>query len=239
MKDLKCPFCKGDLVVTHKEHYQDLSEHVSQPNAKPSLKDGYECLNDSCLAFGTFNWIEDGDYYSQKPRGFNYQEWDSLRKEACPSGNYYAIGSWNYYYQTGKDAIKAKTFKIDLYYYKFVFSPKEKGWNYSEEVRHMPNMWKWKIEIWKKSSDYGYTNVIPFWRMTSYCLREFKRSYKNWKEDGNETSLKAAYCTAHSLSEWRMYPDDRFYSKLTSRLIKLFQPTKVKALNAAIKLINK
>ena len=234
MKDLKCPFCKGDLTITHQDNYQDLLEHVSQPNAKPSLKDGYECLNNSCLALDTFSWIEDGDYYSQRPEGFNYREWSSLQKESCPSENYYAIGSWNYFYKVGKDAIKAKTFKIDLHYYKFVFSPKEKGSKYPDEIQYMPDTWNWKIEIWKKSSDYGYTNLIPFWKMTSYCLGQFKRAYKNWKEDGNATSLKAAYCTAHSLSEWDMLPDARFYSKLTSFLIHLFQPAKVRSIDNAM-----
>lgn len=234
MKDLNCPFCKGDLTITHQDHYQDLGEHVSQPNAKPSLKNGYECLNNSCLAFGTFNWIEDGDYYSQRPDGFNYKEWDSLKKESCPSENYYAIGSWNYYYQMGKDAIKAKTFKIDLHYYKFVFSPNEKGSKYPDDIQYMPNLWKWKIEIWKKSSDYGYINLIPFWKMTSYSLGQFKRAYANWKEDDNVISLKAAYCIAHSLSEFNMSHDDRFYSKLTSFLIHLFQPSKVRSINIAM-----
>jgi hypothetical protein len=231
MSDLKCPFCKSDLEVTHKEHYQDLSEHVSDPNGVPSLKDGYDCLNQECLAFGTFSWIEDGEYYTKKPEGLGYKDWNTIQKIACPSENYHAIGSWNHYYQTGKDAIKAKTFKIDLYYYKFVFSPKEKGWKYPEEFRNMPNMWRWRVEIWRKSSDYGYTNVIPFWRMTAYCLKQFKRDYNNFKENGDTRSLKSAYCTAHSLEEWNVKPDSRFYSKLTSVLIRTFQPIKVKNIN--------
>ena len=233
-KNLKCPFCKGDLIITHQERYQDLAEHVSQPNDEPSMKNGYDCLDNCCLAFGTFSWIEDGEYFSKKPEGLSYQEWDSLKKEACSSENYHAIGSWNYYYQMGKDAIKAKTFKIDLYYYKFVFSPKEKGYNYPDEIRYMPNMWIWKVEIWKKSSDYGYTNVIPFWRMTAYSLNQFKRAYKNWKENGNETSLKVAYCAANSLDDWKMQPDDRFYSKLAAMLIYIFQPRRVREINKAM-----
>lgn len=234
MKDLKCPFCNGDLKVTHQERYQDLVEHVSQPNAQPSMKDGYECLNESCLAFSTFNWIEDGDYYSQKPEGYDYKEWLALKKEACPSENYYAIGSWNYYYQMGKDAINAKSIKINLYFYKFFFYPCEKGWDYPEEVRHMPNIWKWKVEIWKKSSNYGYTSVIPFWRMTRFCIRQFKNAYKNWKETGNKASLQSAFCAAHSLSDFGMHPDNRFYSKLAALLIYAFQPFKVRDINNAM-----
>ena len=124
MKDLKCPFCKGDLKITHQERYQDLIEHVSQPNAQPSLKDGYECLNVACLAFGTFNWIEDGDYFSTRPEGFTYREWLSLKKAVSGSENYHAIGSWNYYYQMGKDVIN-KVCKLTIGH-----SHTKQNWNF-------------------------------------------------------------------------------------------------------------
>jgi len=231
MKDLKCPFCKSDLKVTHREHYQDLSEHVSNPNVTPSLKDGYECLKQECLAFGTFSWIEDGEYYTKRPESLDYRDWETIKKIACPSENYYAIGSWNYYYQMGNDAVKEKSFKIDLYYYKFNFIPKEKGWDYPEEIRHMPDLKKWKVEIWKRIENGCYTNVIPFWKMTTYSIRSFNKEYDGWLEDGNKRSLKSAYCTAFGLEEWGMNPDDRFYSKLASFLIRKFQSKKVRVIS--------
>jgi len=236
MEKLHCPYCKGELKITHQERYQDLSEHVSDPNGTPSMKDGYVCLNQACIAYETHTWISDGDYFTKRPKDIPYREWEAMRKDIAGTENFHAIGSWNYYYKIGEDAIKAKTFKINLYFYKFVFSPREKGWDYPEDQRHMPNMWKWKVEIWKKSSDYGYTSVIPFWRMTSYQLRVFKRSYKNWKETENKTSLEQAFCASHSLSEFGMVPDKRFYSRLASRIIQIFYPNRVKELNQSIKI---
>ena len=233
-KTLYCPYCKGELAITHQERYQDLSEHVSDPNGTPSMKDGYECLNNACIAFETHTWISDGDYFTRRPKDIPYREWEAMRKDIAGSENFHAIGSWNYYYQMGKDAIKKKTLKVNLYFYKFVFMPKEKGWDYPEDQRHMPNMWKWKMEIWKRSSDYGYTNVIPFWRMTTFSLRQFKGTYKAWKENGNKSSLKTAYCITHSLEEYGMSPDKRFYSRLTSWLIQGFYPNRVKEINQAI-----
>lgn len=227
MKDLKCPFCYSDLKVTHQEHYQDLSEHVCNPNGRPSLKDGYDCLNQECLAFGTFSWIEDGEYYIKRPAELDYKDWDTIQRIVCPSGNYNAVGSWNHYYQMGKDAIESKSFTINLKYYKFDFIPLEKGWDYPEEIRHMPDLKRWKVQIWKRGENGCYTNVIPFWKMTAYSIRSFNRAYSEWLEDGNERSLKSAYCTAFSLNEWGMNPDDRFYSRLSSFLIKLFKPSKV------------
>jgi uncharacterized protein YbaR (Trm112 family) len=232
-EQLFCPYCKGELKVTHQERYQDLPEHVSDPNGTPSLKDGYECLNEDCLAHGTHTWIADGDYYTTRPKDIEFREWENLRKEKAGGNNFHAIGSWNYYYQKGKDAIKAKTFKLDLYFYKFVFSPKEKGWDYPEEIRHMPNMWKWKVEIWKKSSDYGYINVIPFWKMTKFCIRQFNQTYRAWKENGYRQSLVTAYCNAHSLEEWRLSHDNRFHSRLAGLIIRTFYPKRVKQIDQA------
>jgi hypothetical protein len=233
-EQLYCPFCKGELKVTHQDHYEDLSEHVSDPNGTPSLKDGYECLNEECIALGTFAWIADGDYYSSRPEGVSYREWASFCELKAGRKTFHAIGSWNYYYQKGLDSIKAKTFKIDLYFYKFVFMPKEKGWDYEIKERHMPNMWKWKVEIWKKSSEYGYyTNVIPFWRMTKFCIRQYKQGYRAWKENGHKQSLLTAYCNAHSLEEWKLNPDKRFYSRLASWIIQTFHPNQVKEINHA------
>jgi hypothetical protein len=233
-RKIKCPCCDSVLVVTHQERYQDLTEHCSQPNALPSMKDGYQCPNTECIAsICDVTWIEDGDYFTGKrPEGITRKELtDALEKKY---GTSFAVDSWNFHYELGKQAIKRKTWKINLHWYKFVFSPKEKGWDYELEERHQPNMWKWKVEIWKKTDDHYYTNVIPFWRMTAFNMKQFRNAYKNWKENGAKSSLKSAYCTAHSLEEWRMSKDTRFYSKLSSFLIQVFQPNKVKELNNAM-----
>ena len=61
-RKIKCPCCDSVLVVTHQERYQDLSEHVSNPNRQPSMKDGYQCPNTDCIAnICDVAWIEDGD----------------------------------------------------------------------------------------------------------------------------------------------------------------------------------
>lgn len=233
MEHLYCPFCDSKLEVTHQERYQDLSEHVSDPNGTPSLKDGYECLNTDCLAHGTFNWIQDGDYYSSRPEHIEIMEWRRLTMEAAGgSETFYAVGSWNYFYQKGKDAIKAKTFKIDLHFYKFVFSPKEKGWDYEIHERHMPNMWRWKVEIWKKTSDYGYANVMPFWRMSKYCVNKFNNAYAAWKENGHRRNWEEAYNEAMGISPWGV-KDDRFFAKFSKVWIQTFYPKKVKDLVSA------
>jgi len=235
-KHIKCPCCLNVLEVTHQDRYQDLSEHVSNPNGLPSLKDGYQCPDTECIANKCdVVWIEDGDYFLGK-RPDNITRSELINALEKRYGIADAVDSWNFHYNLGKEAIKKKTRKLNLYWYKFVFSPKEKGWNYEVEERHQPNLWKWRVEIWKRTCDYTYTNVIPFWRMTAFCLRQFKNAYQNWKETESKTSLKAAYCTAHSLEEWGMSPDKRFFSRLAGLIIQVFYPNRVKELNSAIKL---
>jgi hypothetical protein len=237
-KPIKCPCCDSILAVTHQERYQDLCEHVSDPNGTPSMKNGYQCPNTKCIANQcNVSWIEDGDYYKGScPEGITWKQLNSALNARY--GTAYAVDSWNFHYELGKRAIEKRSLKINLYWYKFNIIPKEKGWKYEIEERHQPHLWKKKIEIWKKSSDYGYTNVIPFWRMTAFCLSQFKGTYRAWKENGNKSSLKTAYCTAHSLSEWRMDPDTRFYSRLAGLIIRTFYPGKVKELNNGIKIVN-
>ena len=228
-KPIKCPCCDSVLIVTHRERYQDLMEHVSDPNGTPSMKDGYQCPNKECIAnMCGVTWIEDGDYYTGKrPEGISYSELNRRLEEKY--GTACAVDSWNFHYELGKKAIKKKTWKINLYWYKFVFPPREKGWDYPIEKRHQPNMWKWKIEIWKKSSDYGHTNVIPFWIMMRYVIRGFKNNYKNWKETGSERSRKDAINEATGISSWGSI-DTRFYARMSKIWIQMFYPKKVKEL---------
>ena len=218
-----CPFCKGVLEVTHQDRYQDLGEHVSDPNGKPSIKDGYECMNSSCIAHKSFIWIEDGDFFSKKPENLDHREWADQKRKAAGSNNYHSIGSWNYYYQRGKDAIESKKFKLNLYWYIFSFYPREKGWDYPIEERHMPHLWKWKVEIWKKAGN-GYTHLIPFWRMVTFCVKSFKKAYSSWEENNDKRSLKEANELVRGISFGVI--DDRFYKKLTVLYIAIFHPQK-------------
>jgi hypothetical protein len=227
--EIKCPCCDSILVVTHQDRYQDTLEHVSQPNATPSMKDGYQCPNEECLAHicGT-TWLEDGDYFTGK-RPENITRGELFQALEGKHGTAYAVGSWNFNYELGKRSIKKRTWKINLRWYKINIIPKEKGWDYPEEERHQPHFWKKKIEIWKKESEYSYVNVIPFWKMASFCVRKFKTSYASWKVNGNRRDFEEAYNEAMGISPWGSI-DDRFYAKVTKWWIQIFYHNRVKEL---------
>src|SRR3989304_3466415 len=59
--NLKCPKCKGQLVLSGMSKYQNLIEHVSDPNGEPSVKEEYRCKS-KCYPQRIF-WDWFGDVY--------------------------------------------------------------------------------------------------------------------------------------------------------------------------------
>jgi hypothetical protein len=108
-----------------------------------------------------------------------------------------------------------------------VFRPKEKGWNYPESERHMPSIWRWEMEIWKKTDEYSYITLIPIHRMVMFHVSEFNRTYKHWKETGNRSSLQEAYRDCMGLNYFHK-PDDRAYVKISKFIIRLLHSRKSK-----------
>jgi hypothetical protein len=218
---MKCPCCKSELVFTHEGRYEDLGEHVCNPNGTPSMKRAYQCLNEKCVAHQVnASWIEDGEIFINPPENIGWSEAHRMVESASTTGTYYAIDSWNHHYELGKRAIKAGTRSFEIGKWKVNIIPKEKGWDYSEDQRHQPHSWKKKFEYWKKSEDgHGYVNVIPDIRMVRFCIRKFKNNYNEWKRTGADRPLKECVNEILCQTSWGS-PDDRRYAKISSFLIK-------------------
>jgi len=216
---IKCPCCEKDLEITHKERYEDLSEHVSDPNGIPSIKNGYQCMNEYCIANNlNCSWIEDGEIYINPPEGIKWTVAHRIIERASVSGMYWALNSWNHYYGLGKKKTKKRTIKINLIKWKINIIPKEKGWNYPEDERYNPSWWRYKIEIWKKTGDHSYVNLIPVHTMVIFCIKKFNRNYKLWKENHNDHVFKELKNEIYCKTSWGEN-DDRFYAKVSSFLV--------------------
>ncbi len=61
---MKCPKCKRKIVITGYSRYQNLIEHVSNPNGLPNIKPEYRCSRTfiNCYPKRIF-WDEFGDVY--------------------------------------------------------------------------------------------------------------------------------------------------------------------------------
>ena len=213
-KSIYCPICESELSVTHRDHYEDLSEHVCNPNGTPSLKDGYQCINPECDAH-KFNitWIEDGDMFiGNKPSGVTYSQVMDLFKKSV-SGMNFALNSWNHYYELGKNNIEKRTIKIPLGKYRLNIKPKPKGGNGIDE--YQPSWFKWSFEWWRKEGNSLYVNIIPDYRMVKFCIDRFNHNFEIWERTQSNRSHEQCLKQIMCMTAWNT-PDDRRYSKIAS-----------------------
>lgn len=231
---LLCPCCEKPLVYTHSERYEDLSEHVSNPNGTPSMKDAFQCANEYCIANNlNASWIADGECYIKPPEGIKWTTAHRMIEKASVSGMYWALGSWNHYYQKGLNNIKKKTFTIDLRKWKIKVSPLQKGHKHPTETQYEPHLWKREFEYLRREDDRTtYVYVTPALRMVRFCLGKFKREYKQWNETGDKRSLENCYKEIMSITSWGT-PDDRAYAKITSWVLRYFYPIKSSKIKTA------
>jgi hypothetical protein len=229
--NLLCPCCDSKLEYTHSDHYQDLCEHVSQPNREPSLKPAFQCLNLECIAHKCdIAWIEDGEYFSgDRPEGISYSEMS--RALEAKWGNGFAVNSWNWHYHRGKDAIKARTKTLHFGKYRVVIEPKEKGHKYPVEKQYQPRLIGWKFEWWKQGSDEGcWQHLTPIHRMVRHYLRSFNSAYNSsiYNPSANRSQIKEALEYAMG-NRWGQ-KDDRSFARISSFIIQTFMPNKVNIL---------
>jgi hypothetical protein len=86
---MNCPLCKTELVrLPNQERYQDLLEHVLDPNGEPSMKDLYTCPNDSCeMHTMESHWGYTGEWYRTRKgstvsyMGMNMAPYDSWERQ--------------------------------------------------------------------------------------------------------------------------------------------------------------
>lgn len=227
-----CPVCKCELVVTHRERYEDMSEHASNPNGTPSMKDGYQCTNFSWCeaAHLDFAWISDGDCYTRPPEGITYTEANKRLEELSVSGMNYALNSWNHYYHLGKNKIKERKISFSIGKYKIDLEPQEKGYEYPIHQQYMPSTFRWRYQIWKRSKSEGcYTSFTPDYRMIKYSVRSFNSAYKSAVfNNSNRHSIKSCMDTIDCL-HWGT-KDDRRYAKISSLIVRLIYPGKCRVI---------
>lgn len=223
-KKLQCPCCATELVVTHKDRYQDLGEHVSNPNGVPSLKEGYQCTNEWCVCHESnlnCSWIEDGSIYISPPGKFKWTLAHEIIKKMSSTGRYYALNSREDDYEelSELEEINIRRFTIfDLTIKSTVeFYRSESGVPMS---RFFP-----KIEY-----IYNGVYVIPFWRMTKFNIKRFAKSYTSALK-GDKRNIEICYKIANGISAFGEKKDDRFFSKLSSILLRTFFPLGCKKIN--------
>lgn len=221
---MRCPCCEKELTVTHRDRYQDTSEHVSNPNGTPSLKDGYQCLNQYCIANNLgATWISDGEIYMDPPDGIKSTVAHRVIEKMSVTGMYWALDSWSNSYQSMIKDQKSKTFSLHLFKHKWDFIP-----NYDTDYDTEPSSYtvrpfSWKIQWWKKSEgEIGcYNGMTPFYKTISWRIAFFKRDVDKMKNESNAIDLMA-----YVLSKEKWGAETKI-SKFTGWWIRVFHRKKV------------
>lgn len=234
--DMRCPCCEKPLEVTHRERYQDLSEHVSDPNREPSMKDGYQCPNKFCIANNLrCTWIEDGDIFIHPPKGISYVVASDTIKNCSVSGTTHALDTWGHYYEIGK--IKKKKRTKDLYLFKWMIKiePKDKGWKYPENERYNPSWWKYSISFYEKSGE-CYISIIPFLTMLRFVIKKFHSDYESWIYNKVKNKFSFDQCI-ELISGKNSFEteENKLYRKMARIWIITFYPEKCKELIGHLK----
>lgn len=224
---MKCPVCQSILVITHHDHYQDLGEHVSNPNATPSIKAGYQCTG-SCIC-STKNlstvWIEDGSMFIKNAKISYYYDSEIVEKFSI-TGRTSAIGSWEDEYDEIRNLEKASELYWNFHWFKIKFTSKFYRNDITKKI--YSNFFP-KIEYLKKEG-HLYVYIIPIFRMIKFVISEFLRKNKRIKEAIKENPVLKNY-TINEIQECfrsiqGMDPfgrkGDRLYAKISSMIIRTF-----------------
>ena len=169
---IKCPCCLSDLVVTHQDRYETLTEHVE--GREPSLKDGYQCPNEKCKAYEMNGvWIEEGDFWiKEPPAGMNFSEAEAEVERHSFTGKTNAINSFSDGYERYREDKEKRTITLNLYWFIVQFVPKYERVNGTYE-------WK-RTGVWKRSimkrTDGRYLHYMTFWDIYYFELGNYKNS---------------------------------------------------------------
>jgi len=173
--ELRCPCCFSKLVNTHQDRYVTIDEHVL--NIEPTFKDGYQCLNERCVApsMGA-TWVRWGSVFLDSPVEFQpgvaLEVMEKFSHEGCIS----ALGSSErtlFLYE--KEKLK-RTHQWKLGKLVIRIRPKARKGSYEERLTDIKkNFWKIDIEMNIKTQNTFYEHEKPL----TLPWVEFRKKYNS------------------------------------------------------------
>lgn len=168
---MNCPLCNTELVIRGESQYQNLDEHVCDPNGIPSMKPQWRCTNIKCILSNLVFWDEEGSLYVEDYDNYNYN-----KKHFFPNLNTSAMNSFD---RKMSIEIYASGLKKDTWFnlipgkLQLKIERKYKS-NYMGEV--LDKDYRFKILVKSKKHDmFLHWNPIG---TLKYLYGEYKRAYK-------------------------------------------------------------
>jgi hypothetical protein len=211
---IKCPCCLSDLVITHQDRYETLIEHVE--SREPSLKDGYQCLNERCAAY-EYNgvWIKDGEFWiKEPPAGMNYLEAEKQIENHSLTGRIYAINSWQDGYERYREEQKKRTVILDFFWLIVHFTPR---YTKIDEVNEWKSTGKWKRTIMRRIERGRYVHFMTFWDIYYFELDNYNSSLKG-ALSGSREDMADILKMSNNEDRWGK-KDSRFWWKIAKYFI--------------------
>lgn len=169
---MNCPLCNTELIIKGESRYQNLDEHVCDPNGTPSIKPEYRCTNIKCLIWNLVFWDEDGSLYVEDYDNYYYN-----KEHFFPNLNGSAINSFD---RKMSIEIYRKGLKKDTYlnlipgFLQLRIERKYES-NYMGEV--LDKDYKFEILVKSKKHDmFVHWNPIG---TLKYLYNQYARDYKN------------------------------------------------------------
>ena len=181
------------------ERFETLCDHVSDPNNERGLplRPTFICSNKKCpLEDGEIIfWDEMGDVYIE-----NYVFYEELNKNLKYVASQNILEAQNSFArkltrQNTLDNIRTKLLTL-------------KKWKWELRAHHACNekgicvKRKFYIQTYKKN-DPGWIYYSGFWRMLVFCIKQFNRNLKQYKENPSEWSRKELLEAFEPLKEWQ------------------------------------
>lgn len=186
---MNCPKCKSELIKDGQARLQSLDEHVSNPNALPSLKTRYVCSNKECVCNTQEDesvcWNSDGECYG----GFKIFEHG---QNTGPYGSYERKAQVEIYKHGPDGPLKKKVYLSPIWMLWFYQPFIEYHYKSNENGDILKR--SWSIEILKKDKGLGNRYCVH----ASFCWQTWRFLWRNFKRKMEDKNYAKAFSTGYN-----------------------------------------
>lgn len=204
---LRCPICKKELFIVGKDYLETLGEHVQ--NQRVSLKNRYECVNRSCIAYHTqMHWNEDGDYYSHQD--YMFEKFPFIDNNSAPFGSYQRQANVEIYKKDENFTL------LNLHFICFFIEWAYRSNRDGEILSKRPKL------VTCVRSRGNLVHYIPGIKMFFFCISRYRRDRKMYLESKGKSKTPSIFGALRDIAFNKDKWDKRWWKMFSNWLIRTF-----------------